>query len=89
MTAKINHLNHLSADRMAEISAENEKRLRCIASARKNGSEAILARLPNRYKSEWHLFAPPEYLAMLDREGVVPCIRTYRVNDNGRAWANE
>jgi hypothetical protein len=59
MAPRITHLNHLSAAKMADLSATNEKRLRCIDSATKNGSEAILARLPNRFKSEWHLWAEP------------------------------
>lgn len=89
MTPRATHLNHLSAAKMADLSARNQKRLHCIGSGAKNGSQAILARLPNKFKSEWHLWAEPEYLAMLDRNGIRPCIRTYRVNDNGLAWANE
>ena len=89
MKSKVSYLNNLSAVRKAEISVENEKRLSFGDGNPKSGSEAILARIPNHYKSEWHMFAPVEYLAMLDREGVSACIRTYSVNDNARAWANE
>lgn len=87
--SSVTYLNHLDAPKMTELSTKNRLRLGCIGSSVKNGSEATLARLPNQYKSQWHMFAPAEYLAMLDRLGIRCCIRFYNINDNGSAWAND
>jgi hypothetical protein len=89
MKSNVTYLNNLSAARKAEISARNENQLRELSCAPKNGSQAILGLIPNCYKSEWHMFAPANYLAMLDKMGISLCIRFYPVNDNARDWANE
>lgn len=39
-------------------------------------------------KGSWIFSASDEYLAMLDKAGVIPMFRTYRVNDYGRRWAD-
>jgi len=35
----------------------------------------------------WICLTNSEYLAVLDKAGVLPMIKTYKVNDLGRAWA--
>lgn len=39
-------------------------------------------------EGSWIFSASDEYLAMLDKAGVIPMFRAYRVNDYARAWAD-
>lgn len=36
----------------------------------------------------WIFSASDEYLAILDKAGVIPLHRTYKINDHARAWAD-
>lgn len=38
-------------------------------------------------KGSWIFSASDEYLAMLDKAGVIPMHPVFRVNDHARAWA--
>ena len=39
-------------------------------------------------KDSWIFSTSDEYLAMLDKAGVIPMIRTYKINDYSRSWAD-
>lgn len=81
MTETILTLSNLETARKCEISTKNMI-LRSTQLTTSCGTfSVILGALENWQKPEWHMFAPVEYLAFLDKHRVRICVREYSVDN--------
>ncbi len=82
MSDDILHLNNLEAARKCEISTKNII-LRSTQLVSSCGTFSVtLGALEDWQKPQWHMFAPVEYLAFLDKHRVRLCVREYSINEN-------
>ena len=85
----VTELNAVCGAAKAVLSVKNQNAVPWLMSIPESGASAILGRIPENMKSSWVCFAPIEYLAFLDKNGISACVRSYTYNDKSRAWAND